>query len=200
GMEDFMIYALTNTTEIGILAGVVAEFEIEKAKLFLDSGADAILIADDIAFNTGVFLPPKIMREIIYPRYKEMIREIKRYRDVAVFLHSDGDLNKVMDNIIESGFDGLQSLQPSAGMDIQHIKKNYGDQLCLMGNIDLDYVMTRGTPAEVEDTVKKTLDAAAPGGGFILSTCNTLVNSIPPENALVMYRTADAYGVYPISL
>ena len=172
------------------------EFEVAKAKLFLDSGADAVLIADDIAFNSGVFLPPNIMDEVIYPRYKEAVAEIRRYRDVPVFFHSDGDLNKVMDNIVECGFDGLQSLQPSAGMDIGRIKKEYGETLCLMGNIDLDYVMTRGTPTEVADTVKATIDMAAPGGGYILSTCNTLIDSIPLENALAMYRIADSYTGY----
>ncbi len=196
GMEDFMIYALTNTKEIGILGEKVMEFETAKAELFLDSGADGILIADDIAFNTGVFLPPDIMNEIVYPRYKEAVEKIKKHRDVPVFFHSDGDLNKVMEKIVECGFDGLHSLQPSAGMDIGLIKKEYGDILCLMGNIDLDYVMTRGTPGNVEDTVKATIDTAAPGGGYIVSTCNTLVNAIPRENALTMYRTADSYGIY----
>jgi len=196
GMEEFMIFALTNTKEIRILGEKIMEFETEKAKLFLDCGADAILIADDIAFNTGVFLPPEIMKKIAYPLYKETVNMIKKHRDIPVFMHSDGNLNKVMDDIIECGFDGLHSLQPSAGMDINRIKKEYGDDLCLMGNIDIDYVMPRGTSREVEDTVKATIDTAAPGGGYILSTCNSLIDSIPVENALAMYQTADSYGVY----
>ena len=196
GMEEFMVFALTNTKEIRILGEKIMEFETAKAKLFLDCGADAILMADDIAFNTGVFLPPDIMKNIAYPLYKEAVEVIKRYRDIPVFLHSDGNLNKVMDDIIECGFDGLHSLQPSAGMDIDRIKKEHGDQLCLMGNIDIDYVMPRGTSREVEDTVKATIDTAAPGGGYILSTCNSLIDAIPVENALAMYQTADSYGVY----
>ncbi len=196
GMEDYMIYALTNTKEIRMLGEKIMEFETAKAKLFLDSGADAVLMADDIAFNSGVFLPPGIMKEAVYPLYKEAVKEIKRYRDVPVFLHSDGDMNKAMPEVVGCGFDGLQSLQPSAGMDISRIKKAYGAQLCLMGNIDIDYVMPFGTHREVEDTVKETIDTAAPGGGFILSTCNSLTDMIPPENALTMYNTADTYGVY----
>lgn len=60
------------------------------------------------------------------------------------------NLNKVMDDLVECGFDGIQSLQPSAGMDI-----------------------------------------ASPGGGFILSTCNTMVDIIPPENILAMIDEAE---------
>ena len=76
------------------------------------------------------------------------------------------------------------------------IKRRYGNVLTLIGNIDLDYVMTMAPPSEVEDVVKKTIDAAAPGGGFILSTCNALIDAVPPANAIAMYETAHRYGVY----
>lgn len=195
-MEDYLVYCLTNTKEIKILGEKVMEFEIAKAKLFLDSGADAIFFADDIAFNSGTLLPPHIMDEIVFPFYPYFVKAIKKHKNVPVIFHSDGDLRKVMDKIVGAGFDGIQSLQPSANMDIAQVKKEYGDALCLMGNIDLDYIMTFATPKEVEDMVKRTIDIAAPGGGFILSTCNTFIDAIPPENALAMYQTGHTYGVY----
>ncbi len=196
GMEDYLVYCMTNTKEMGIIGEKVMEYEVAKAKLFLDHDAHAILLADDMAYNTGTFLPPHIMEEIVYPLHKQAVKEIKKYKNVPVFLHTDGDIRKVMDNIVDCGFDGIQSIQPSAGMDIAWVKKNYGDNLCLMGNIDLDYIMSYAPIAEVEETVKRTIDIAAPGGGYILSTCNTLIDAIPPENALAMYRIGNGYGVY----
>ena len=196
GMEDFMVYCLTDATNVEILTEKVMDFEVQRAKVFLDNGAEAILIADDIGYNAGLLLPPHMMDRIAYPFYKQAINEIKHYRNVPVFMHSDGDISTAMDKIVECGFDGIQSLQPSAGMDMKQIKKNYGDVLCLMGNMDLDYLMTFGTPKEVEEAVKRVIDIAAPGGGFILSTCNILTNIIPEGNALAMYRTAEEYGRY----
>jgi uroporphyrinogen decarboxylase len=196
GMEDYMVYCMTNTNDVRVFAEKVMEFEIAKAKLFIDSGADGVIIADDIAFNSGTLLPPDKLDILAFPFYREAIREIKKYKDVPVFLHTDGYIMEVMDRIVEAGFDGLHSLQPSAGMDIARVKKDYGDALCLMGNIDLDYVMTFASPKEVEETVKRTIDAAAPGGGYIVSTCNMLVDVVSPENALAMYRTANEYGAY----
>ena len=195
-MTDYMIYSMTNTAEIGLIGERVMEFEIAKAKLFLDSGADAILIADDIAFNSGTLLPPRIMDEIVFPLHRAAVQEIKKYKDVPVFFHSDGDLRSVMDTIAGNGFDGLHSLQPSAGMDIAELKRDYGDVLCLVGNIDLDQVMTFSPPEEVAEVVKRTIDIAAPGGGYVLATCNTLIDAIPDENALAMYETGQEYGVY----
>ena len=196
GMEEFMIAALENTDEIQLPSEAVMSFEAEKAKVLLDAGADAILVGDDIAFNSGPFLPPRVMRQVVYPLYRWLIAEIRRHRNVRVFLHSDGQLTPVLEEIVACGFEGLHSLQPSAGMDIAEIKRRYGSALTLMGNIDLDYVMTMAPPSHVEDVVKKTIDVAAPGGGFILGTCNALIESVPPANALAMYTTAHRYGMY----
>ena len=196
GMEDYLVYSMTNTRDMRVLGEKVMEYEVNKAKLFIDGGADAILIGDDIAYNTGTFLPRHIMDEITFPLYKTALKEIKKYKNIPVVLHTDGDIRKIMEKIAECGFDGLQSLQPSAGMDIAQVKKDFGDVLCLMGNIDLDYVMTFASPQEVEETVKRTMEIAAPGGGYILSTCNSLVNAIPDENALAMYRAGEKYGAY----
>ena len=190
-MEDYLVYCMTNTEEMKFLGEKVQEYELEKARIFLDSGTDAILIADDMAYNSGTFLPPKIMDEIVFPFYKNMIREIKKYRDVPVFLHTDGNINMVMDRIVACGFDGIQSIQPSAGMDIAQIKRDYGDRLCLWGNIDLDYVLTFGTTEEVRDAVRKTIEDANVGGGFILSSCNILVDVFPPEHLIAMYEAAE---------
>jgi uroporphyrinogen decarboxylase len=108
GMEEFMIAALENTDEIQFLAEAVMGFEAEKAKVLLDAGADAILVGDDIAFNSGPFLPPRVMRQVVYPLYRWLIAEIRRHRSVRVFLHSDGQLTPVLDEIVACGFEGLE--------------------------------------------------------------------------------------------
>ncbi len=193
GMEEYMMFCLTNPNEIRTLGEKIMEFEIAKANLFIDKGAEAVLITDDIAFNSGVFLPKETMEIIAYPLYEQAVKEIKKHKDVPVFFHSDGKMDSVFSRIIQCGFDGIHSLQPSAGMDIAQLKKDYGNEICLMGNIDLDHVMTFAKPEEVERVVKETIDIAAPGGGFILATCNTLIDAIPAENALAMYEFAENY-------
>ncbi|HTO22834.1 MAG TPA: uroporphyrinogen decarboxylase family protein [Spirochaetia bacterium] len=196
GMEGYMIAAFESTAEIQHLSEAVMTFEAGKARVLLDAGADAILVGDDIAFNTGPFLPPRVMRQVVYPLYRWLIAEIKRHRAVPVLLHSDGQLMPVLDEIVRCGFQGLHSLQPSAGMDIGEIKRRYGGELTLMGNIDLDYVMTRAPASEVRDVVTRTVDIAAPGGGFILGTCNALIEAVPDANAWALYETGRVHPVY----
>lgn len=191
GMEDMLVWCLTDEEAMAAFAQKLMEFEIGRACRFLDHGADLILIADDIAFNSGPLLPAATMDVLAWPFYADMIRRIKAHRDVPVFLHTDGDIRTLLDKIVECGFDGIQSIQPSAGMDIVAVKKQYGDRLCLMGNLDLDRLMPFGTPAEIDTEVRRLCRTVGHDGGFILSTCNILIDAIPIQNALAMYRAAE---------
>ena len=83
GMEDYMCCCMTDTELVAQMAEKITAYEIGRAKKFLDHGAEAILIADDIAFNSGLLLPPRIMEQVAYPFYKKMIAEIKAYKDVG---------------------------------------------------------------------------------------------------------------------
>lgn len=186
GMEDYMCCSITDTEEVAIIADRITDYEIGRAKKFLDHGAEAILIADDIAFNSGLLLPPRIMEQLAYPFYKKMIRQIKAYKDVPVVLHTDGYICDALEKIVECGFDGLQSIQPSAGMDMARVKEQVGDRLCLIGNVDLNYLLPFGKPEEVTEEVKKLAEIAGPEG-FVLSTCNIITDAVPVENAKAMY-------------
>ena len=190
-MEEMLVWCLTDEDAMVELARKMTDFEIERAKGFLDRGADMILIGDDIAYNSGPFLPPRSMEHIVWPIYTGMIRRIKAHRDVPVFLHTDGNINSLINNIVGCGFDGLQSIQPSAGMDIAAVKQTHGQHLCLMGNLDLDQLMPFGTPGEVADQVRWLCENIGHDGGFILSTCNILTDAVPAANALAMYRAAE---------
>lgn len=186
GMEDYMCYCMTDTELVAQLAEKITAYEVGRAKKFLDHGAEAILIADDIAFNSGLLLPPRIMEQVAYPFYKKMIAEIKAYKDVPVVMHTDGYIYDALEKIVECGFDGLQSIQPSAGMDIGKVKQLVGDKLCLIGNVDLNYLLPFGTSEEVSTEVKKLAEIAGPTG-FVLSTCNIITDAVPVENAKAMY-------------
>jgi uroporphyrinogen decarboxylase len=191
GMENTMVWCLTEPEAMLAFANQMAEFEVLRAFYFLDHGADAILIADDIAHNTGPFMRPHTMQRFAWPFYKMMLGRIKAHRNVPVFLHTDGDIRTLLQQISDCGFDGLQSLQPSANVDILAVKRQYGNRLCLWGNLDLDQLMTFGTPLEVVEKTRWLCRNIGYDGGFILSTCNILIDAVPIENAIAMYTAAE---------
>ncbi len=83
-----------------------------------------------------------------------------------------------------------------SAMDIAQLKKKYGHLICLMGNIDLHYTLTRGTPEETEAEVKQRILELGPGGGYILASSNGLTAYCKPENVLAMSRALLKYGYY----
>ena len=191
GLEDLFETSMTCLDRVVEIAKVAVEYELDRAMRFLDHGCDAILIGEDIAYNRGLLFPPSVMDRLAWPIYADMISRIKAHRNVPVFMHTDGDVNAALGSIVNCGFDGLQSLQPSANMDIVKVKQTYGDRLCLMGNLDLDRLLPYGTPEAVAAETRRIVRACNVGGGFILSSCNVLTEAVPPENALAMYRAAE---------
>jgi len=175
----------------------VYRFNLEVIRLYAEAGAHVILVGDDLAYDSGPFIPPRLLRQYVFPY---LAGEAKAAHDLGLpaILHTDGNITSLMDEIVGADFDGIHSLQPSCGVDIVKIKKDWGKQICLMGNVDLDTLLTLGKPEEVEAEVRRLIREVGPGGGYILSTTNVLTRYTIPENALAMYRAAERYGHYPI--
>jgi uroporphyrinogen decarboxylase len=82
-------------------------------------------------------------------------------------------------------------------MDIVEVKHRYGNSLCIIGNIDLAYTLTRGTPPEVEKEVMERIDSLAPGGGYCLGSANSIPEYVRYPNYRAMIETTHRYGKYP---
>jgi uroporphyrinogen decarboxylase len=156
----------------------------------------AIWHADDIAFSTALLVSPSILRKHLFPWYKEMNRITHEKGRLAVF-HSDGALQQVLDDIVACGFDGLNPIEPKA-MDINEVKKKYGSRISLLGNIDLIYTLTRGTPEEVRAEVRRRIHDLAPGGGYAVASANSIPEYVPLANFNAMREATVQYGKYPI--
>ena len=108
-------------------------------------------------------------------------------------------IEQLLDFIVNCGFDGLHSLEPTAGVDLALVKKKVGEKLCLMGNIDIAHVLTYGTEKEVFDAVKYAIKTAGSGGGFIVSAAN-MHPGVNVQNLRWMVKATKKFGEYPISL
>ena len=98
----------------------------------------------------------------------------------------------------EAGIDAIDPLEPLAGMDIGQVKQTYGDRIALMGNLDCTELLPNATPGEVEEAVKETISKAAPGGGYVLASSNSIHPAVKPENYRAMVDAARRWGNYPL--
>ncbi len=95
----------------------------------------ALWYSDDIAYQTGLLVSPRVLRTYHFPWVKK-IGDLARARNIPFIYHTDGILWDVMEDLIGCGVGVLHPIEPQA-MDIREVKQRYGDRLCLMGNLDL---------------------------------------------------------------
>jgi uroporphyrinogen decarboxylase len=105
----------------------------------------------------------------------------------------------LLDFVVNCGFDGLQSLEPTAGVDLAVVKKRVGNKICLMGNIDVSYILVDASKEEVYDAVKYAIKTGGPGGGFVVSAAN-MHPGVNVENLKWMVEATKEFGTYPINI
>ena len=109
------------------LASRIFAIGLDCIKGVCDAGFEIVTIADDSAYKNNVMFDPKIFEEIVAPGYKQMIDYLHK-RGLLCFFHSDGFTEPFFPGLIGAGFDGIQSLEPMAGMNLKHLKETWGDK------------------------------------------------------------------------
>ena len=199
GMSDLLMAVVADPELVRWLVKMSVDLNAELARESARRGADFVWTGDDYAYNTGPLMSPAHFRELFFP---ELCRAVRSFHDAGlpVIKHTDGNIWPIIDMIIDAGIDCLDPIDPQAGMDLGEVKARYGDRVALKGNVDCAQTMTFGTPEEVAAETKEALRKGAPGGGFILSSSNSIHSTVKPENYLAMLDTLRAHGRYPIAL
>lgn len=150
------------------------------------SGFDGFALCDDYAFNDNPFFSPNQFREFVTPYLK---RIIATYRGLGKYVikHSDGNLMPVFDQLIECRPHAIHSLDPQGRMDIAEIKRRYGRQVALCGNVNCGLVQT-GSEAEVLGSCEYAMRHGKPGGGYIFCTSNCAFKGMPLERYELVNR------------
>jgi uroporphyrinogen decarboxylase len=198
-LDNLLVSFIENKRLAHEVLELVTEFAIALARRAVRAGADIVMLGDDYAYNSGPMMSPKVFKEFIQPRLARVVRAVKEEGAFCV-KHSDGNLWPILDMIVETGVDAINPLEPVAGMDIAEVKKKYGQRVCLIGNIDCGDLLSNGSQDDVTRSVKDTLLKGAPGGGYIMSSSNTIHSSVNPENYRAMIQATRAFGAYPLTI
>jgi len=197
GMDKLFLAYLEDPELVGRLSEVIWSYKEKVLANAARAGADVLMTGDDIAYRSGPLMSPEHFRRYVLP-YLQKAVDVAHEHGKPFVKHTDGNLWPIMDDIVGTGLDGLDPLEPIAHMDIGEVKRRYGDRICLFGNVDCGELLPRGTTEEVVEAVKETIAKAAPGGGHVLASSNSIHPAVRPENYRAMTQTARAFGRYPL--
>lgn len=186
GMVEFSYRMMDDPEGLKREAQERVDKAIPRAERLMEAGLDGFSLCADYAFNAGPFLPPDRFAELITPYLKQIITA-EREMGAIVIKHTDGNIEPILDQLVEANPHALHSIDPMAGMDIKSVKERYGDRVALCGNVHCAYLQT-GTPEQIRESAEYCLTYAKPGGGYVFSTSNCVFRGMPLESYDLIHR------------
>lgn len=209
GWEQWLIDLVANPDFAWKLMNIITDIQIKLDVMGIQAAGKYLTIfklsGEDFGMQDRALFSMKVWRELVRPvlerRWRAARESLDRYAPhVKLLLHSDGAIRPFLPDLIDSGIDILDPIQPRCdGMDLYGLKRDFGDKLVFHGGVDTQEVLPFGTEAEVEADVIRCLDALGPGGGYILAPVHNVQADVPPENLITMCSTVKEHGRYPLA-
>jgi uroporphyrinogen decarboxylase len=199
GFDQFMVDLYERPEFVKRLADLFTDFFIGLEEQAIEMGVDLIIDGEDYAGTTSLWMSKTHLEQFILPGLRRAIK-VAHDAGVPFVKHCDGRIHAILDLLVDQGIDALNPIEPAAGMDIGDVKLKIGKQVCLWGNVDCSHLLTFGSPEQVREATIECIRKAAPGGGYILGSSNTIHSAVPPENFLAMIEAGREFGEYPIRL
>lgn len=194
GFSNFCDKVLNDVKLVETILDIYSEWNLKVLEKAETMGFDFVMTCDDIAWNSGSIVSPKMFKDLFVPHLKKFAAAVR----LPWVFHSCGNVTQVFDDLVALGFNGFNPFQPPV-MDINAMHDKYGGRVCFWGNIDLTYTLCRGTVQEVEEEVMERIAKLAPDGGYIIGSANSIIDSCKTENILAMMNAIKKYGTYPIT-
>lgn len=194
-MMDFAVAVSENIELINTMMEIFIEWNLVVLEKLQRLGLDFIATYNDMAYKEGPLVSPQMFREVFLPKMKIVADAI----NLPWAFHSDGNLTIVMEDLLSLGMNCVNPFEPPA-MDLKVAKEKWGNRICLWGNIDLVQTLPYGTVEDVEAEVKQRIQEAAPGGGYICATANSITDWCKVENIFAMTAAVKKYGTYPLEI
>lgn len=198
GMEGLLMAIAGEPEMVRGLAEMSVDVNVRLAQRCAQLGADFVWTGDDYAGNTGPFMSPRAFKELFWPG---LCRAAAGFADAGLpfIKHCDGHIWPILDLMVDAGITCLDPIDQQGGMDLAEIKAKYGHRIAIKGNVDCAEILPFGTVEETVEETKRALRDGGPGGGFILSSSNSIHASVKPENYAAMLQTWRECGAYPLS-
>ncbi|MCP4639581.1 MAG: hypothetical protein GY851_04075 [bacterium] len=173
----------------------VDDMTVQAERYAKHGGLDGFAMCSDYCLNDNPFLSPDMFAELVTPY---LTAAVAAQRDLGfhVIKHTDGNIMPILDQLVSANPHALHSLDPQGGVDIAQVKKDYGDQVCLIGNVNCGLLQS-GTEDDVVASARYCIEHGMPGGGYIFSTSNCAYTGLALDRYELMWKVWHDEAVYP---
>ncbi len=194
GYDNWMMLLALEEDEVKLRLDQLLELKmLHYDKLFESCGDifDVVCDTDDLGMQNGTFISPEMFQNCIKPYWAKLFAHIRAKCSAKIFMHSCGSVRPFIGDLIDIGLDILNPIQiNAANMDPFELKKEFGKDLVFWGGgVDTQKILPTGTPQQVRDNVKRSIDALAVDGGFVFATVHNTQADVPLANFLAMWET-----------
>ncbi len=180
GMERFLVYMVTDPELCMDMLEHILKVDLQLLDMAWDAGYtfDMLNIRDDMGYKGTAFFSVDMYKQIIKPTHQMAVDWAKK-KGIYVRLHSCGNINTLLPEIMTVGFDALHPMEVKAGMDPVQVKKEYGDRLVLHGGFD---AMLWHDKEAILAEIRRLLPILKENGGYIFAADHSIPNDVPFEN------------------
>ncbi len=177
------------------LADRLVERHLHALERYVKTDVDCIVLGDDWGAQDRLLIHPDQWRSFFKPRYRRVF-EMARDAGIHVWMHTDGYILDIIEDLIEIGVTLLNPQHDCMG--IERVAEIVGGRICIRTDIDRQWTIPWGTPEQVEDKVKEAIAAFGNfNGGVMLH--GEVGPEVPFENIEALYSSFYKYGGYPLT-
>lgn len=163
GIENHLMYLALYEEDLHAVYRRQAAWNARFAANCLDLGVDMVHVSDDWGGQTGLLFSPETWHRLIAPHHRPTCDLVRR-RGAFLSLHSDGNVNAVIDGILELGYQVVHPWQESAGMSLSDFHARYRDRLTAMGGLDVQTTIGFGKLDFLRAEIRRVLELFHDGG------------------------------------
>ena len=174
GMEQLFVDLFERPDYVEALFAVLGDWRRFQARAFAAAGVDVLRLGDDIATQEGLMVGLDTYRRFIRPHHAAVIAAARQANPaVDVLYHSDGDLTRLLPDLIDIGVTAVNPVQAEC-MDLRRVKREFGRHLTLWGCMPVQSTYAHGAAADVQKHLRLLMQDIAPGGGLVAQFYNML--------------------------
>ena len=182
--ENLLLDLARQPAELFVLLRRMHQFYCRQLELWANTAVDALTFLDDWGMQTSMLISPAMWRKLFKPLYRDYI-EIAHAHGKYAFMHSDGYILDILPDLIEIGLDAINA--QIFCMDLQKLSELCKGKITFWGEMDRQYLLPQGTPAEIIAAVESVKAALYENGG-VIAQCE-FGPGAKPENVYLVFET-----------